>query len=131
MIVKSNFKKWKWKFQRKHTYMLPFKIGPKTLMIKSNSGNPLVVAHGEMLTINRHYHFDGATWAPDFKRVLRAAALHDALLQLKDKYPGKITETQAHAAFRDEMRLSKFALWPVYSFFSSPFFREIYKAFKQ
>lgn len=128
MIVKSQFKKWNWKFRRNHTYMLSFSVGTQTLLINSSSGNPMVVALEDRLTINRHYHFDGATWAPDFKRVLRAAALHDALLQLKDKYPGKITEKQAHAAFRDEMQLSRFALWPVYSFFTRPFFRKIYKS---
>lgn len=131
MIVKSQFKVWRWKFQRNHTYMLPFSVGDETLLINSSARNPLVVAKDERLTINRHYHFDGATWAPDFKRVLRAAGLHDALLQLKDKYPGKITEAQIHTAFRDEMRLSKFTLWPVYSFFTRPFFRGIYNALKR
>jgi len=131
MIVQSNFRRYKWKFQRKHVYLLPFDLGDKSLTILSGTGNALVVAKGDKLTINRHYHFDGATCAPDFKKVLFAAALHDALLQLKDKYPGKISEAMAHKAFRQEMIDRGFRLWPVYSFFTRPFARKIYKRLKK
>lgn len=127
MIAKSNFRKWKWRFTRKHVCLLPFDLGPLSLTILSGTGNALVVGKGDKLTINKHYHFDGATCAPDFKKVLRAAALHDALLQLKQKYPGKISERMAHQAFRREMRADGFRLWPIYSFFTRPFSRAIYK----
>lgn len=128
MIVKSQFKAWKWKFRKGHTYALPFSIpGSDSLTILSNSGNPLVIAKHDKLSIKRHYHFDGATWAPDFDRVLSASALHDALLQLSAKYPAKVSEEMAHKAFRAQMRRDGFLLWPLYYWAVSSFPRRIYK----
>lgn len=130
MIVKSQFKAWKWKFQRKHHFFLPFSIDAtkdKPLTINSSTGNVLVEAHDNHLTIKRYYHFDGATWAPDFKRVLYSSALHDALLQMSAKYPSKISEEMAHRAFKKQMKEDGFKLWPIYYFAVASFPRRIYK----
>jgi len=127
MIVKSQFKAWKWKFQRQHIFELPFSVGGLQLSILSGSGNPLVIAYKTELKIRRHYHFDGATWAPDFKRVLYASALHDALLQLAEKYPEDITEAMAHEAFKVEMKARGFKLWPIYYYAVSSWPRKLYK----
>jgi hypothetical protein len=62
------------------------------------------------LRIERHYHFDGATYAPDFKGVLKAVAVHDAMLQLAEKHPTKISRKQADEAFNYQMKKDKFVL---------------------
>jgi len=116
-IARSNFRKWKWKFKRKHVFILPWSLDEslQPLTIESNSGNVLVSLKGNRLTINRHYHFDGATYAPDFENVLLAAACHDALLQLKDKYPFLIDADMANRAFDHAMKEQRFKLRWIYS----------------
>ena len=132
MIVESQFRRWRWKFSQDHVYLLPFSISTeKPLIIQSSSGTTLVELQGDKCRINRHYHFDGATWAIDFESVLSSAALHDALLQLKDKYPTVITESMAHNAFKNQMRQDRFKLRLLYGFFTRPFFRNIYKFLNQ
>ena len=84
------------------------------LTIKSGSGNVLVSLHDDKLTVYRHYHYDGATGAPDFKRVLLATAVHDALLQLAEKYPGLVTYRMANQAFFAEMKTQRFKLRWIY-----------------
>lgn len=127
MIVKAQFKAWPWKFQRQKAYNIPFDVGTKPMTILSSSGKPLVIARGFSVIIKRHYHFDGATWAPDFKKVLPSAALHDALLQLKDKYPNRLNEEVIYQAFDRQMEIDGFKGRWLYSFFTRPFFRKIYK----
>lgn len=118
IIGRSNLKnRWKWRFKRKHVYFLPWSLDATLdpLTIKSNSDRVLVSLHDDKLTINRHYHFDGATYAPDFDGVLMAAALHDALLQLADKFPFHVTYDMANDAFAAEMRAQRFKLRWIYS----------------
>jgi hypothetical protein len=97
MIVKSQFKKWKWKFTKDQYFVLPDSSIPergKTYAILSNSGNPVVSLRNGMLRIHRHYHFNGADYAPDFKGGLPHYAKHDAMCQLAEKYP-EITREMA------------------------------------
>ena len=134
-IVKSNLNnKWKWKFKRQKTFTLPFYLAVPSenpLTIYSRSGRVLVEAYEDKVKIKTHYHFDGATCAPDFKRVLMAAALHDVLLQLKDRYPKKLEEADAHFAFKEEMKAQGFRLWPLYYWGVSGLPSRIYKLFKK
>ena len=105
-VTRSNFSKWKWKFARNKSYVLPFKAVPvtaETYAIKSNSGNVLASLTGNTLTINRHYHFDGATKALDLKSGLEWYAVHDAMCQLATKYD-EITVDMADAAFDPRLR---------------------------
>jgi hypothetical protein len=127
MIVKSQFKKWKWKFTQDKTFVLPVSVGSHPLTILSNSGNVLVHAQGVMLKIKRHYHFDGATCAPDFKRVIVPSAVHDAMLQLADKYPSIVSERMAHRAFKQSMKAHGFRLWPIYYYAVASWPRKLYK----
>jgi len=97
MIVKSQFKKWKWKFTKDRYFVLPESATPErgtTYTILSRSKNPVVFLRDNMLCICRHYHFDGATYAPDFKSGLAHYAMHDAMIQLSQKYP-EITRKMA------------------------------------
>ena len=129
IVVRSNFSnRWKWRFKRKHVFFMPWDLDASLdpLTIKSGSGNVLVSLHDDKLTVYRHYHYDGATAAPDFKRVLLPAAVHDALLQLAEKYPGLVTREMADEAFKVEMQDQGFLLWPLYYFAVSSFPRRIY-----
>lgn len=109
MIAESNISGWKWRFTKGETFTVPFVyMGIFPLTIESKSGNVLVQLHGNKLTINRHYHFDGATYAPDFKGVLKAAAVHDALLQLHEKHGNKISRKLADKAFLYQMKKDGF-----------------------
>jgi hypothetical protein len=125
MITKANISGWKWRFSKGETFTLPFTYaGFLPLLIESRSGNVLVELIGNKLRIERHYHFDGATYAPDFKGVLRASAVHDALLQIIEKHPNKLSRNLADKAFNHQMKKDKFKLrlpyfWGVklYSYF--------------
>lgn len=93
---------------------MPFTHEGEPLTIESHTGKVLVTLDESELLIERHYHFDGATYAPDFKNVLRAAAVHDALLQLHYKYPNSIHRRHADEAFKKQMRADGFKLWGIY-----------------
>lgn len=111
MIGKANITGWKWRFSKGEVFTLPFVyLGYLPLLLESKSGNVLVELSGKELHIKRHYHFDGATYAPDFKGVLRASAVHDALLQLAEKHPGKLTRNLADQAFNYQMKRDGFKL---------------------
>ena len=116
MITKANITGWKWRFLRGRIFHLPFTHKGEPLTIESHTGKVLVTLYGSELLIERHYHFDGATYAPDFRRVLPAAAIHDALLQLCEKYPDEVTTDQAHEAFKHQMDLDGFKLSGLYFF---------------
>lgn len=106
IVTRSNFAKWRWKYDRAKSYVLPMSAVPVTdkhYTIKSNSGNVLASLTGNTLTIKRHYHFDGATSAPDFKSGLEWYAVHDAMCQLAAKYDA-ITVDMADAAFDPRLR---------------------------
>lgn len=127
-IARSNILGWKWRFTKGEAFNLPFTYsGFLPLLIESGSGNVLVELNQDILVIHRHYHFDGATLAPDFPRVIRASAVHDALLQIIEKHPNKISEELAHIAFREQMKLDGFILWPIYYWAVSRWPRNIYK----
>lgn len=111
MIIKANITGWKWRFTKGEEFILPFNYyGYLPLLIESQSGNVLVELIGNKLQINRHYHFDGATYAPDLKGVLRASAVHDALLQIIEKHPNKISRYDADMAFNYQMKKDGFKL---------------------
>jgi len=111
MIAKANISGWKWRFTKGETFILPFTYyGYLPLLIESHSGNVLVELSDNKLHIKRHYHFDGATYAPDFKGVLGASAVHDALLQLAEKHQGKLSRADADAAFNYQMKKDGFKL---------------------
>lgn len=116
MIGKANIRGWKWRFIKGRIFDLPFTHEGEPLTIESHSGRTLVTLDGSELLIERHYHFDGATYAPDFKRVLPSAAVHDALLQLAEKYPLQLTADQAHEAFKLQMKSDGFKLSGLYFF---------------
>ncbi len=113
MIAKANITGWKWRFTQDESFVLDFGYFG-TLKILSDSGNVMVDLKGDTLTIHRHYHFDGATYAPDFEGVLKSSAVHDALLQLHEKYPHIIARSKADEAFKNQMRADGFKLWPLY-----------------
>ena len=123
MIAKANITGWKWRFLNSRIFHLPFTHEGEPLTIESHSGKLLVTLDGSELLIERHYHFDGATYAPDFRRVLPAAAVHDALLQLCEKYPGQVTTDQAHEAFKWQMDFDGFKLSGLYFFGVSFWFK--------
>lgn len=131
MIVKSQFKKWKWKFQRGQVFMLPIEAVPvtdETYTLLSNSGNELVRLVGRELTIFRHYHFDGATCAPDIESGLPWYAQHDAMCQLSDKYAA-ITPAMADEVLNPRLRpLAPLHLW-VYHWAVSGWPRTFYAKF--
>lgn len=127
MIAKANISGWKWRFTKARTFELPFSHAGDPLTILSDSGQTLVKLYSNNLLIKRHYHFDGATWAPDFEGVLPAAALHDALLQLCDKYPEQLTEEKAHDAFKAQMMRDDFKLYPLYHYAVASWPRQLYK----
>lgn len=105
-VVKSQFKKWPWKYSKSKSYVLPMKavpVTPDTYTIESSNGNVMASLTGNTLTIHRHYHFDGATKAPDFKSGLEWYAVHDAMCQLAAKYDA-ITVDMADAAFDPRLR---------------------------
>ena len=111
MIAKANIVGWKWRFTKGETFILPFTYyGYLPLLIESKAGNVLVELSDNKLHIKRHYHFDGATYAPDFKGVLGASAVHDALLQIIEKHPGKLSRADADAAFNYQMKKDGFKL---------------------
>ncbi len=114
MIAKANITGWKWRFLNSRIFHLPFTHKGEPLTIESNSGNTLVTLDGSELLIERHYHFDGATYALDFENVLLAAAVHDSILQLCEKYPNELTTDQAHEAFKWQMDLDGFKLSRLY-----------------
>ena len=114
MITKANITGWKWRFTKLHIFELPWYHGGDPLVITSQSGNELVKLQRNTLIIYPHYHFDGATYAPDFFEVLRAAAVHDALLQLSENHPQMVTRKMANEAFKKQMRADGFTLWPLY-----------------
>lgn len=106
IITRSNFTKWRWKYNRVKSYVMPLCAVPvtdKLYTIKSNSGRVLVSLSGNKLTISRHYHFDGATRALDLKSGLEWYAVHDAMCQLAAKYD-EITIDMADAAFDPRLR---------------------------
>jgi len=123
MITKANITGWKWRFTKLHIFELPWYHGGDPLVITSQSGNELVKLQRNTLIIYPHYHFDGATYAPDFKNVLLATAVHDALLQLADKYPLQLTTDQAHEAFKVQMQRDGFKLSGLYFFGVSFWFK--------
>ena len=129
MIAKANISGWKWRFTKARTFKLPFTHDGETLTILSDSGRTLVKLYSNNLLIERHYHFDGATWAPDFENVLPAAAVHDALLQLCDNYPDQLTEDKAHDAFKSQMMRDDFKLYPIYHYAVASWPRKLYKLF--
>lgn len=130
MITKSNITGWKWRSSHSREFQLPFYHFGEPLILESNAGNVLVVVNGGTCLIERHYHFDGATWAPDFKDVLPATALHDALLQLHEKYPDDLSEQDAHEAFLLQMQRDEFALANLYYWAVSSWPRKLYKLIK-
>ena len=103
LIGKSNLgSKWKWRFLRNYSVVLPLSAVPMTseiYTIHSRSGRALVELKGNTLKINRHYHFNGADYAIDWKSQLPQTARHDAMLQLAEKYED-ITTDMAHEAFK-------------------------------
>lgn len=106
LIVRSNFARWRWKYTRGKSYVLPISAVPltqDTYTIESGSGNVLASLTGNTLTIRQHYHFDGATSAPDFRSGLEWYAVHDAMCQLAAKYRD-ITVDMADAAFDPRLR---------------------------
>lgn len=129
MIAKANIRGWKWRFTKAQTFQMPFTHDGDPLTMQSDSGRTLVTLGGDKMIIQRHYHFDGATWAPDFKNVLPAAAVHDALLQLCDKYPDQLTEDKAHAAFKSQMVRDNFKLNLLYNYAVTSWPRKLYKLF--
>ena len=101
IVVKSNFAKWKWKYNHRRVYFLPIEADPndgQTYQLLSRSGRQMACIHDGKLTINKFYHFDGATYAPDFDNGLEWYGRHDAMCQLAEKYP-EITRKMADAAF--------------------------------
>ena len=116
MIVKSQFKKWKWKYRKGVSYELPIQAVPVTMghyELLSHSGKALVVLDGRTLSIRRHYHFDGATNAPDFKSGLEWYAQHDAMCQLAAMYPA-ITREMADEVLNPRLRKAPLHLWIYY-----------------
>ena len=100
-IIPSNFPRYKWRFAKDKTFVLPFSAVPLTngtYRILSQSGNTMVQLAANKLTIFKHYHFDGATHAYDFKSGLPEYAKHDAMCRLAEKYP-QITRKMADQAF--------------------------------
>lgn len=113
MIRQSNLTGWKWCYINNAVYELPMEALPqtdKTYTIESNSGNVMVELHGKYLHINRHYHFDGATWAPDFSNGLPYYTQHDAMCQLAAKYDD-ITRDMADEVLNPRLRRLPIHLW--------------------
>ena len=127
-VIPSNFTDWPWRYAETVSETLPpIKYRGEALTLLSNSGNALVILSGSHLTIYRHYHFDGATCAPDFKKGLHGFGVHDALLQLLDEYPGAFPEQQAHDAMRYIHKRDGFAFAWLYHWAVSGWPRRLYK----
>ncbi len=128
-VIPSNFKGWKWRYNVTTTYNLSDLVpyDGAALGILSDSGKPMVYLDAGFLTIYRHYHYDGATWAPDFEKGLEGYGVHDALLQLLDKYPNAFPEQWAHDAMKEIHDKHSFKLGWLYHWGVSSWPRKIYK----
>jgi hypothetical protein len=67
--------------------------------IKSLKGNVLAIVRDQLLSILPGYSFDGATSAPDIKRLMRGVVLHDILCQLCECPGWPMTRFAADKAF--------------------------------
>ena len=117
MIIRSQFKRWKWKYTKNEAYIIPLKAvvnATDTFFINSKNSTRLVTLAGNLLTIHRHYHFDGATHAPDIKSGLKWYAQHDAMIQLHQKYPSIISREMADSVLDPRLRSSPLHLWLYY-----------------
>ena len=117
IVVKSQFSNWKWKYNRCKTYAIPYGASAdddQTYTILSRNGTTLVSLNKNKLTINRHYHFNGADHAPDFRSGLEWYARHDAMIQLHKKYPAQITREMADEVLHPDQQGSPLHLWLYY-----------------
>ena len=130
-IIPSNIKGWKWRYNVTQTYNVSRQVRSKIepIGILSDSGKPMAYLCMGYLTIYRHFHFDGATCAPDFKSGLEGYAVHDALLQILDRYPEAFTEQEAHDAMRLIHDRQGFKLGWLYHWAVSSWPRKLYKFF--
>lgn len=130
-VIPSNFKDWPWRYRVDATYNLSESVpyDGQAIGLLSNGGNPIVYLDAGFLTIYRNYHFDGATCAPDFDEGLEGFAVHDALLQLLDKYPDSFPEQWAHDAMKQIHDRDGFALGWLYHWAVSSWPRKLYKLF--
>lgn len=95
----------------------------------AGQGTIYAVLMDGFLTIFKGYRFDGATCAPDFDAGLEGFAVHDALLQILDLYPGAFAEQAAHDAMLEVHTVSDFQLRNFYHWGVSSWPRQLYKLF--
>tara|TARA_R110000782_G_scaffold41850_1_gene95577 strand:+ start:585 stop:989 length:405 start_codon:yes stop_codon:yes gene_type:complete len=71
----------KWKYQLTHRYNVHTSI----IVPENISSDYIYLRKSGIMTISKHYAWDGATWFPDFKTIIRPSLVHDAFCQLMEE----------------------------------------------
>lgn len=74
-------------------------------------GNVWLQMRGKMLIVKKGYAWDGASLAPDFKDVILASCVHDALIQFVRVSCFPLGKSQIDKIFRDLMPYRFAARW--------------------
>lgn len=133
-ISRTTHPRWKWRVDADASYGLhafALRGHQGTLELRGSDGQLYAMLVDGFFTIFAGYHFDGATCAPDFEDGLEGFAVHDALLQLLDIYPGAFAEQTAHDAMLEVHTVSDFQLRNFYHWAVSSWPRKLYKLFKR
>jgi hypothetical protein len=132
--VKTGHPKWKYRLVNDAHFEIYY-IGPFTELY-SESGKLLAILSRDHITIKAEYSWDGATWAPDFKRIIPATLVHDLGIQFQSvsefvKYCAnrkQVDRWLLEISARDKftLRFLYYYATRIYSRFFSPFFREMH-----
>lgn len=104
--IKSNENS-KWKYRLLKDMVFPFEFLDNPLLIYSCKGKLLAKIENGELTIFKGFQWDGATFAPDLKCILRATVIHDLLCQLAELTYWPYTRKKGDIWFNRTMKADK------------------------